>query len=192
MLTQSNCFYAMSFFFQAEDGIRDWSVTGVQTCALPISLVRAAADDDAVGLEIAFPADLARFSHAAQVRARGDPRGGKDLLLRAGRGEDQVHIFDRRLRLRHRDHFHRQLLRGARAKAFPPLDVAAGDDDLRYLSDGGDALDEPGRVPADAEEPDGARVVPRHVARGERDRRRRAERAERIRPEPEQPAALGI
>src|SRR5262249_59340109 len=29
-----NCFF---FFFQAEDGIRDWSVTGVQTCALPIS-----------------------------------------------------------------------------------------------------------------------------------------------------------
>src|SRR5260370_8328600 len=26
-----------SFFFQAEDGIRDSSVTGVQTCALPIS-----------------------------------------------------------------------------------------------------------------------------------------------------------
>src|SRR5258706_7700998 len=26
------------FFFQAEDGIRDWSVTGVQTCALPIFL----------------------------------------------------------------------------------------------------------------------------------------------------------
>src|SRR5438046_7135663 len=24
------------FFFQAQDGIRDWSVTGVQTCALPI------------------------------------------------------------------------------------------------------------------------------------------------------------
>src|SRR3989339_1850132 len=24
------------YFFQAEDGIRDWSVTGVQTCALPI------------------------------------------------------------------------------------------------------------------------------------------------------------
>ena len=28
------CFFF--FFFQAEDGIRDWSVTGVQTCALPI------------------------------------------------------------------------------------------------------------------------------------------------------------
>src|SRR5256885_11120824 len=27
-----------SFFFQAEDGIRDYKVTGVQTCALPISV----------------------------------------------------------------------------------------------------------------------------------------------------------
>src|SRR2546426_5747499 len=28
------CFFF--FFFQAEDGIRDYKVTGVQTCALPI------------------------------------------------------------------------------------------------------------------------------------------------------------
>src|SRR5256885_7775300 len=28
--------YATFFFFQAEDGIRDYKVTGVQTCALPI------------------------------------------------------------------------------------------------------------------------------------------------------------
>src|SRR2546430_7778166 len=28
---------AVYFFFQAEDGIRDLTVTGVQTCALPIS-----------------------------------------------------------------------------------------------------------------------------------------------------------
>src|SRR5256885_12339680 len=28
------------FFFQAEDGIRDYKVTGVQTCALPISQAR--------------------------------------------------------------------------------------------------------------------------------------------------------
>src|SRR5260221_8255904 len=28
-----------SFFFQAEDGIRDHCVTGVQTCALPICLL---------------------------------------------------------------------------------------------------------------------------------------------------------
>src|SRR5689334_23482093 len=30
-------FYFIFFFFQAEDGIRDGTVTGVQTCALPIS-----------------------------------------------------------------------------------------------------------------------------------------------------------
>src|SRR2546423_14359164 len=30
--------YWLIFFFQAEDGIRDKLVTGVQTCALPISL----------------------------------------------------------------------------------------------------------------------------------------------------------
>ena len=32
------CFYLFLFFFffQAEDGIRDIGVTGVQTCALPI------------------------------------------------------------------------------------------------------------------------------------------------------------
>src|SRR6266566_4644891 len=29
------------FFFQAEDGIRDYKVTGVQTCALPISRLAA-------------------------------------------------------------------------------------------------------------------------------------------------------
>src|SRR5207302_2491540 len=29
-------FFFIVFFFQAEDGIRDFHVTGVQTCALPI------------------------------------------------------------------------------------------------------------------------------------------------------------
>src|SRR5258708_13230822 len=33
-------FIVFFFFFQAEDGIRDDLVTGVQTCALPISAVR--------------------------------------------------------------------------------------------------------------------------------------------------------
>src|SRR5436305_11233497 len=32
------CAFFYFFFFQAEDGIRDADVTGVQTCALPISL----------------------------------------------------------------------------------------------------------------------------------------------------------
>src|SRR2546430_14546307 len=48
------CFF---FFFQAEDGIRDLTVTGVQTCALPISVANTltifAIKD--IGLAIAFP-----------------------------------------------------------------------------------------------------------------------------------------
>src|SRR5262249_59099236 len=37
-MSLSHCIHqTLIFFFQAEDGIRDWSVTGVQTCALPIS-----------------------------------------------------------------------------------------------------------------------------------------------------------
>src|SRR5687768_18340412 len=34
-------FFFFFFFFQAEDGIRDVAVTGVQTCALPISALPA-------------------------------------------------------------------------------------------------------------------------------------------------------
>src|SRR5438093_8068889 len=45
------------FFFQAEDGIRDWSVTGVQTCALPISrLVRIVIEN-----AVEFAGDKFRF-----------------------------------------------------------------------------------------------------------------------------------
>src|SRR5256885_3197160 len=35
---------AIIFFFQAEDGIRDYKVTGVQTCALPISIADLVGD----------------------------------------------------------------------------------------------------------------------------------------------------
>src|SRR5256885_13739839 len=41
--SRSRLIYAISlflFFFQAEDGIRDYKVTGVQTCALPIYAVK--------------------------------------------------------------------------------------------------------------------------------------------------------
>src|SRR5437763_16172910 len=38
---------ARFFFFQAEDGIRDTSVTGVQTCALPIAPPKRAASRSA-------------------------------------------------------------------------------------------------------------------------------------------------
>src|SRR5256885_10779679 len=60
------------FFFQAEDGIRDYKVTGVQTCALPIL---SAQDYDAV------VADAQRaFSHWRSVPApkRGELVRGVD------------------------------------------------------------------------------------------------------------------
>src|SRR5256885_11846283 len=37
------------FFFQAEDGIRDYKVTGVQTCALPICLFFLRKSFDEIG-----------------------------------------------------------------------------------------------------------------------------------------------
>src|SRR5207245_6280050 len=60
------------FFFQAEDGIRDATVTGVQTCALPILTGRVLARDNgglrhvAVALQRGF--DLAGLdAEAAQL-----------------------------------------------------------------------------------------------------------------------------
>src|SRR5256885_8022016 len=48
----TNVVLVFFFFFQAEDGIRDYKVTGVQTCALPILEVEAAdAVEEALGLE---------------------------------------------------------------------------------------------------------------------------------------------
>src|SRR5205809_4775063 len=49
------CFYF--FFFQAEDGIRDVAVTGVQTCALPICQLR---DGAATVTELAAPFDMSQ------------------------------------------------------------------------------------------------------------------------------------
>src|SRR5690606_41545095 len=52
----------MLFFFQAEDGIRDFHVTGVQTCALPISAAALGVPTVAV-----HPEDDAACAH--RVRA---------------------------------------------------------------------------------------------------------------------------
>src|SRR5260370_9942069 len=57
------------FFFQAEDGIRDSSVTGVQTCALPIS---------AAGFATAKEADSTR---ALRPSRRLTVRGRQGVLL---------------------------------------------------------------------------------------------------------------
>src|SRR5436305_10220793 len=52
--------YHIFFFFQAEDGIRDADVTGVQTCALPIWAGRPGRSGAAVrrGLQPARPGPL--------------------------------------------------------------------------------------------------------------------------------------
>src|SRR5690606_40563424 len=65
----------MMFFFQAEAGIRDFHVTGVQTCALPILQICGAFED---------PCPLAR-------------RGGIPICVYAiGNGESAIDILDRR------------------------------------------------------------------------------------------------
>src|SRR2546429_2591311 len=70
------------FFFQAEDGIRDVAVTGVQTCALPISLefVDLPLDPLEVPLQ-ALTCRIRGFRSAGpacrtgEVRRDGHPRG---------------------------------------------------------------------------------------------------------------------
>src|SRR5256885_13238780 len=87
------------FFFQAEDGIRDYKVTGVQTCALPIfeppgAIRNQRLDRDVV--ELAGKAEqpsedqrLARHVHARKVLARvrlGIALGDRPLERRRERG----------------------------------------------------------------------------------------------------------
>src|SRR2546422_6199180 len=59
------------FFFQAEDGIRDVAVTGVQTCALPILLLKAAAGGGGKGMRLVREeAELEAGFEAASSEAR--------------------------------------------------------------------------------------------------------------------------
>src|SRR5699024_11929739 len=64
----------LCFFFQAEDGIRDRNVTGVQTCALPISCA-----DTAPGAEVAtwefFDTVALRVADAEAARVVADRAG---------------------------------------------------------------------------------------------------------------------
>src|SRR5439155_10889689 len=77
------------FFFQAEDGIRAGHVTGVQTCALPISgfrTPRTVLARDTVELRAAlpcFPAYLLKPAYsrfATQIITNCGPRAGQLLL----------------------------------------------------------------------------------------------------------------
>src|SRR5437763_10087180 len=67
------------FFFQAEDGIRDTSVTGVQTCALPIWPSGTAFPDDG-RLTLVGDADGRNFP-GGHPRALQYSRGHRALRL---------------------------------------------------------------------------------------------------------------
>src|SRR5260370_41000338 len=60
------------FFFQAEDGIRDSSVTGVQTCALPISGFApfAALIEIRSEIPVMFPVSLRVASHTESITVK--------------------------------------------------------------------------------------------------------------------------
>src|SRR5437667_12900489 len=77
----------MIFFFQAEDGIRDRDVTGVQTCALPISRPHESARRlDALRLAARGVALSACQTARALVRPGEEWFGFPRSLLLAGAG----------------------------------------------------------------------------------------------------------
>src|SRR5438034_2458338 len=78
-MTKSACFASNvdasdHFFFQAEDGIRDHCVTGVQTCALPI--YRRAAPREADGGAGARLGAVLRHREPVRRRARAGGQAG--------------------------------------------------------------------------------------------------------------------
>src|SRR2546427_8198661 len=78
-------FFFFFFFFQAEDGIRDLTVTGVQTCALPIcgdGRCRARA-----GLPRARQRSTRMACHSQRVRSP-DRRDAATRRAEASRGAD--------------------------------------------------------------------------------------------------------
>src|SRR5262249_57806059 len=77
------------FFFQAEDGIRDWSVTGVQTCALPISSRGLPSAKERVELAKMLSPEVMKLLKAASAMeakcVRAAPKGEKPLIVEIGR-----------------------------------------------------------------------------------------------------------
>src|SRR2546426_177970 len=81
------------FFFQAEDGIRDYKVTGVQTCALPIFLVRIGLDHEPWLARVLRAANDPRFAPGSAHDL--DVSKSVDLLQTATarvRGEGVAHV----------------------------------------------------------------------------------------------------
>src|SRR5258706_7887638 len=82
------------FFFQAEDGIRDWSVTGVQTCALPISSNRNAPHRHPPGLIAVIAEPGARVersaaAHSGAMSVQDDWRAGRAPKWKGSRSEER-------------------------------------------------------------------------------------------------------
>src|SRR3989441_5297525 len=77
--------FVFFFFFQAEDGIRDKLVTGVQTCALPISFLFASQLSEARGLRIACFVVLcglgAGMAEARQITATAEDNIYADEII---------------------------------------------------------------------------------------------------------------
>src|SRR2546430_7285259 len=75
------------FFFQAEDGIRDLTVTGVQTCALPISQPGASSSDSRLSGATTSPAIAATAGSPNDIVAsRSGPFGRAGVSPGAGAG----------------------------------------------------------------------------------------------------------
>src|SRR5438046_9753725 len=80
----------VGFFFQAEDGIRVWSVTGVQTCALPICQWGEAAAALGKAAE-SNPVPEYQWAAVEAVRtAGGDPQAIEGVLKQHGAATDQI------------------------------------------------------------------------------------------------------
>src|SRR5437762_2722632 len=77
------------FFFQAEDGIRDTSVTGVQTCALPISSLAPGVTGDQQG-HGTMVAGVAAGS-LPNVKRSEERRVGKERKRGGGRRREKRH-----------------------------------------------------------------------------------------------------
>src|SRR2546430_5957315 len=75
---------AFVFFFQAEDGIRDLTVTGVQTCALPIFLMLTARTDGSSGVW-GLVGPRVEPPHGRVLARAGSRRGGRRLPRQAVR-----------------------------------------------------------------------------------------------------------
>src|SRR5258708_18761523 len=79
-------FLSYRFFFQAEDGIRDDLVTGVQTCALPIS-IPALRDFPLGATPIACPPF--RAIAIRKYQSHSVPRLARLMDCRASRSEER-------------------------------------------------------------------------------------------------------